>query len=319
MFNSDFLLINFVHFKQKKNLTKIFFFFFFSMEKREKIVESWHQRAKSYEELLQQYPIFSDMTISMIHFLQEQQISNESMKIIDLAAGTGLVSRLLIEYLHISPKQLVLIEPAEQMCEIARKFLPEVQIYRQTAENCLSIVEFQQEHQFDCILSNASMHLMSDETIFPIVDRLLKVDRGFFLYTLWFHSFDETETYHNDNEFYDIVNRTLTSFGFPIYYSLTDDNRTLIRSRKTIEQTAEKNHLRFHSATIFQEKIPMKFNFDFSRMSNDWLNEHLTKYRPTDNNEDILTIKSKIFDSIEKSIEGKISKIAFVRIILTRE
>ncbi|CAF1505241.1 unnamed protein product, partial [Adineta steineri] len=37
-----------------------------------------------------------------------------------LAAGTGLMSKLLIEYIHISPSSLYLVEPAEQMCIRAR-------------------------------------------------------------------------------------------------------------------------------------------------------------------------------------------------------
>ncbi|CAF1413524.1 unnamed protein product, partial [Rotaria sp. Silwood1] len=42
--------------------------------------------------------------------------NNTNLYIMDLAAGTGLVSKLLIEYFNISPLSLYLVESAERMC-----------------------------------------------------------------------------------------------------------------------------------------------------------------------------------------------------------
>ncbi|CAF1401853.1 unnamed protein product [Rotaria sp. Silwood1] len=91
----------------------------------------------------------------------------------DLAAGTGLVSKLLIEYFNISPLSLYLVESAERMYSLLTNDLP--------------------RDYFNFILCNASMHLMSEDNMYPVISKLLKPKTGYFIYTIWYHSFDETE------------------------------------------------------------------------------------------------------------------------------
>ncbi|CAF1570690.1 unnamed protein product, partial [Rotaria sp. Silwood1] len=55
------------------------------------------------------------MAITMIKFVEKHLLNNSKyLYIMDLAAGTGLVSKLLIEYFNISPLSLYLVEPAER-------------------------------------------------------------------------------------------------------------------------------------------------------------------------------------------------------------
>ena len=283
----------------------------------EKIIHSWHERADAYDTLLNHYPIFSDMATTLIHFVkQHRSIEDKDLKVMDLAAGTGLVSKLLIEYLHLSPSSLYLIEPAKRMYHQTQLKLPLCHIYQSSAEDCLSLIDLPR-NEFDFILCNASMHLMSEERVYPIINRLLKSHIGFFLYTLWYHSLNEIKDYHNDDEFQGYVNDALISYHYPKYYSSSSDDNQLNRSKQSIEEAATRFGLELYSCEIYKDEISMNFNLDFVLMSSQWLMNHLETHR-SDQTEDVSMIKAKIVEKIRQLIDGKTIKIAYARIILCK-
>jgi SAM-dependent methyltransferase len=235
----------------------------------------------------------------------------------DLAAGTGLISKLLIEYIHISPTSLYLVEPAERMCIRARDNIKTPHIYQTAAEDCLSTANLPRDY-FDFILCNASMHLMSETDIYPIVSKLLKPKTGYFLYTLWYHAFDETENYNRDEEFETYVNDALTYFNYPKYFA-TKNNAisTTKRSRNYLEKTALNNGLKLESCTIDIHRTPMDFDLDFMLMSPNWLLEHLKTYEWTQK-EDNHSMKECIIEKVRELIKEKYNEIPVVQIIVSR-
>lgn len=286
-------------------------------DKRKQTIDSWHLRADAYEILISNYQIFADMAMGLIEFVKEHRINDEKdFHIMDLAAGTGLISKLLIEHIHISPSSLYLVEPAERMCIRARDNIKTPHIYQVAAEDCLSKTNLPLNY-FDFILCNASMHLMSENDIFPIVSKLLKSKKGYFLYTLWYHAFDETVHYDQHKEFETIVNDTLTHFNYPQYFSQSIKPVSKTRSRRYLEETAYKNGLRIESLIIYMHRIPMSFDFDFMLMSPNWLIEHLKTYEWTQI-EDIYLMKERIIEKIRELIKDKYVEKPIVQVIVSR-
>lgn len=287
-------------------------------DKRQQTIDSWHKRADAYEILINNYQIFTDMAMGLVKFVGKHQSNNNNdLHIIDLAAGTGLISKLLIEYIHISPSSLYLVEPAERMCQRARDNIKSCHIYQMIAEDCLTKSNLS-ENYFDFILCNASMHLMSEDDIYPIVSKLLKPKNGYFLYTLWYHAFDETMNYDHNEEFETIINDTLTYFNYPQYFSKLTKPLSKTRSRKYLEDIAIKNKLQLESCTIHMHQIPMNFDLDFMLMSPNWLIEHLKTYQWTQTIEDIDLIKEQIIEKIRDSMKDKYLEKPIVQVIVRR-
>ncbi|CAF1085580.1 unnamed protein product [Rotaria sordida] len=284
---------------------------------RKKTIDSWHIRADPYEILINNYEIFSNMAMGLIKFVEKHRDKyDKDINIIDLAAGTGLVSKLLIEYLHISPSSLYLIEPAERMFLRAKQNLNNSHLYNVAAEDCLTIPDLPRDY-FDFILCNASMHLMSENNIYPVISKLLKPKKGFFLYTIWYHSFDETEHYKCDQiETY--INDALTYFNYPKYFITINRKKSITtRSRKSLEETANKSGLKLESCTIDIHRSPLTFDLDFMLMTPNWLIEHLKTNQWTQN-DNIYLIRERIIEKIRELIKGKFCEIPVVQIIVSK-
>jgi SAM-dependent methyltransferase len=286
-------------------------------EKRQQTIDSWHLRADAYEVLVNNYQIFTEMAMEMVEFVEQNRLKDEKdFHIMDLAAGTGLISKLLIENLHLSPSSLYLVEPAEQMCIRARNNIQTPHIYQITAEDCLSQSDLPR-NSFDFILCNASMHLMSESEIYPIVSQLLKPKKGYFLYTLWYHSFDETQDYDQDDEFERCFNDVLTDLNYPKYFPQTSQRSPSVRSRRYLKETALQNGLNVESCIIYMHQIPLSFDLDFMLMSPNWLIEHLKTYEWTQR-EDIHVMKERIIEKVREVIKDKYTEKPIVQIIVSR-
>jgi len=283
-------------------------------DKRKQTIDSWHMRADAYEILVKNYRIFTDMAMGLVKFVGKHRIKD--FHIMDLAAGTGLVSKLLIEYLHISPSSLYLVEPAERMCIRARDNIKTPHIYQVAAEDCLSKSNLPRDY-FDFILCNASMHLMSENDIYPVVSKLLKPKTGYFLYTLWYHAFDETQDYDQDDELEMAVNDTLTYFNYPKYFSKTTKSSSRVRSRRYLEEMAYRNGLQLESCTIYMHQIPVSFDLDFTLMSPNWLIEHLKTYEWTQK-QDVCVMKERIIEKVRELIKEKYTEKPIVQVIVSR-
>lgn len=290
-------------------------------EERESLIRSWHDRANAYQSLINQYDVFQTMTTSLIDLLEKHRDkSKNNLKIMDFGSGTGLVSKLLIEHLGIGEDCFYLIDPAENMCEIARKNLPSAHIYQITGEKCLSIDGIPRE-QFDFILSNAAMHLMSEKDIYPVIARLLKCKTGRFLYTLWYHAFDETIHYNDDETFEILLDEALEFFNYPPLIEIQTNStlswRKHIRSRNFLHEIAQENRLEIESIDINRLEISIEFLLDFLLMNCKWLNEHLEKHR-RNQNENVQTIKNNVLQKLRELLRGKYVKVAFVNVALRR-
>jgi hypothetical protein len=197
------------------------------------------------------------------------------------------------------------------MCVHARDHIKTPHIYQIAAEDCLLKNDLPRDY-FDFILCNASMHLMSESDIYPIVSKLLK-SKGYFLYTLWYHAFDETQIYDRDDDLEKYINDAMEYFNYPKYFIKTSP-KSLGRSRRYLEETAYKNGLQFESCRIRMHRIPLNFDLDFMLMSPNWLLDHLK----TDN-EDVHAIKERIIEKIRELIKDKYTEKPIVQIIISKK
>lgn len=279
-------------------------------------INSWHTRADAYSTLLKNYQIFTDMAMGLVKFVEKS--INKDIHVMDLAAGTGLVSKLLIDYLSISPSSIYLVEPAQRMCIHARENIKTPHIYQLAAEDCLSTSDLPRAY-FDFILCNASMHLMSENDIYPVVSALLKPKEGYFLYTLWYHAFDETQHFSKDNELQKTVNEVLTSFNYPKYFSTArKTTSTTNRSRKYLKETAERNGLKLVSCSINNHKTPVSFDLDFTLMTPNWLIDHL-KANEWRHSEDVYLMRERIVQQVREVLTEKYVDIPVVQIIVAKD
>ncbi|CAF1229070.1 unnamed protein product [Rotaria magnacalcarata] len=289
--------------------------------KRKEVIDSWHKRADAYEILVNNYQIFTDMAMGLVKFVEKRQTNKvQDFRILDLAAGTGLVSKLLIQTLHISPASLYLVEPAEQMCILARGTIKTPHVYQMSAEDCLSTSDLPRD-SFDFILCNASMHLMSENDIYPIVSKLLKPKTGYFLYTLWYHAFDETENFDNNQRIEAYINDALTYFKYPNYFSTVnrkiETKKQSIRSRKFLQETAYKHGIKLESCAIHIHQVPMSFDLDFMLMEPSWLMDHLKNFEWTQN-QDAHSIKGQIVEKLRELIKDEYTEKPVVQIVVSR-
>lgn len=281
---------------------------------RQQTIHSWHLRADAYEILVKNHRIFTDMAMGLVEFVGKNQ--SIDCHILDLAAGTGLISKLLLEHLRISPSSLYLVEPAKRMCEHARKNIQTSHVYQLAAEDCLSTSDLPRDY-FDFILCNASMHLMSEENIYPIITQLLKSNRSYFLYTLWYHAFDETQSYDHDEEFERCLDKALNCFNYP-NYPKDRREKSKGRSRRYLAEIAEKNGLHLESCRIIMHQIPLEFHLDFALMSPDWLIEHLKRHSSTNDDEEISLIKERVIEKVRELITNKYTEKPVIQVIVSR-
>lgn len=282
-------------------------------KKRQQTIDSWHLRADAYDILVRNHRIFTDMAMGIVQFVQQNQPID--CRILDLAAGTGLMSKLILEHVDIPPSSFYLVEPAERMCQRARENIPNSHVFQITAEDCLSNNDLPRNY-FDFIVCNASMHLMSENEIYPVVSKLLKDKQSYFLYTLWYHAFDETQCYDEDDEFESYVNQALNVFDYPNYFTEKRE-KSRGRSRRYLAETAESNGLRLESCRICMHRMPLEFDLDFLLMTPDWLIEHLKKHSK-DSTENIQLIKQRLIDKVREFIANKFIEKPVIQVIVSR-
>ena len=162
-------------------------------------------------------------------------------------------------------------------------------------------------------------HFRISDLIFPIAGQLLKPDRGSFLYTLWYHAFDETQHADRYDEFEALINDVLTECNYPKYFPADKSSTTtsVVRSRQYIEETARQHGLRLESCSTRCHQLPMEFDLDFLLMTPGWFDEHLTNYAWTQT-ESVQMMKEKVLAKVRQAMEGKCMETPIVTVVVSR-
>ena len=192
---------------------------------RERVIDSWNQRAHSYHALLQQQPLFSSLAHRLLDLLPLPTASDSiSCRVIDLACGTGCAADALLSRYPLA--RVHLIDPATSMLNIARSTLADK--YGSQALLSCDMLRMNDIHilgtdfafqPVDAIVCNASMHLCREEDVYAGVAQLL-ADGGSFVYNLWGHAWSDLAEREDEEswQWKRLVNQSLIEHNEPPAY-----------------------------------------------------------------------------------------------------
>jgi SAM-dependent methyltransferase len=199
---------------------------------------------------------------------------------------------------------LYLVDPAASMLAIAERRLssrtaaapgtepaePIENVSQRMQFHCMTLEEFVASAagsaclgRLDLVVSSASMHLLDEGSVLPLVAALLRPG-GVFAYNLWYHSWEEMRGYFSRNPielermeaWKTIVNDCATERGMARPFPSADAPRLMEaplceRSPSSIMSVAQRYGLRLHSIQLDFDRVSPAFLLAFSAMSPHWL------------------------------------------------
>jgi trans-aconitate methyltransferase len=121
---------------------------------QDEVIQSWHDRAHAYDNLIQRWPIFTELVRRLLEFLPNKFDGHA----LDIGGGSGLLTEQLLE--KCPNAHITLVEPANEMRALAsRRFGKRIEVKNLTSDYLNKI-----EHTADAAFSSASFHLMNEET-----------------------------------------------------------------------------------------------------------------------------------------------------------
>ena len=145
--------------------------------------ESFHSHSQVYERARPSYPsellnfIFNDIIRSKY---LKYEVNFDNIKILDLGAGTGIFTRLLIPYYNAKSHEnepIVAVEPVDGMREEFAKVLPSwVKVYSGTGNN----IPFD-DNSFDIVICAQAFHWFDNIESIREINRILKKNGLLFL------------------------------------------------------------------------------------------------------------------------------------------
>lgn len=156
-------------------------------------IRHWSERADAYSTLLHPESLFARLAGRLVDRFLEGRLDRDpdagpfAGRVLDLAAGTGLATRVLLE--RCPGARVAVAEPAPRMLELARGALGErVEAYHDASCEGLDAVP----GTFDLVLCNAAFHLFEDlRSSLQRVARRLEPGRGRLMFNLWGHAVEE--------------------------------------------------------------------------------------------------------------------------------
>lgn len=162
------------------------------------VLQSWQVRAEAYDGLVRRWPEFRAMAGRLVTLVLEHDPGALDGPVVDLAGGSGLVGEALVAA---GARELVLVEPAPRMCELAAARLGSTlrSVVMARAEDCVGRPGLPEGLNASAVLCSAAFHLMDEARVLSEVARVLRPG-GVFATNLWGHSFDETAGLETDPE-----------------------------------------------------------------------------------------------------------------------
>ena len=191
--------------------------------------------------------------------------------LLDIGGGSGLVTeRLLKRY---PQAQITLIDPAEQMCALAKnRFGDRIRVETLAGDQVGSL-----GLSADGAVCSAAFHLMDEQTTMPSIAAALKPG-SVFAFNLWGHSFDETASLDQRIDWLVFVNQALREHNVPTLPPVNKAMRRL-RNLKTLCKTGENYGLQLTKKEIVAEQLDAKFHIEFAAMTPSWLGQLETNKR----------------------------------------
>ncbi len=250
---------------------------------QEQVINRWHVQASGYDRLIDTWPHFRKMGDRLIQMLPPDFKGH----LFDIGGGSGLIAEgVLRRFPH---AQITLIEPAEEMCALAKKRLPDkVAVFVGTTEEFPPM-----ESKADAAIANVAFHLMDESTALPALAAMLNPG-SVFLANLWGHSFEETAHLDQRREWKSVLNRVLDSRGLPALqeHRVAPPRR---RRRETLDQVASGCGFHLAEVSIQMRDESVHASIDFAAMHPAFLGDLSKEIR-----EDVLRQTKAECDELEK-------------------
>lgn len=231
----------------------------------QEVIQSWHTRARAYDNLIRRWPIFTRMADRLID--QFPADGDFNGRVLDIGGGSGLVTD---RFLQRHPQaQVTLIDPAEEMCRLAEsRFGGRVKVENMAGDQIDSL-----RLSADGALCSAAFHLMDEQTTLPSIAAVLKLG-SIFAFNLWGHSFDKTASLDQRVDWSLFVNQALQEYKEPLLsQDLAKNGQRRPRSLETLIEIGESCGLQFQQQEIIKEIVDAKFHIEFVAMDPRWLGD----------------------------------------------
>jgi SAM-dependent methyltransferase len=233
-------------------------------EQHEKIVALWSERAWAYNQLIEDWPIFTDLADRLVDMIDAPRMES----VLDLGAGTGLLAQRVLD---MYPKTEVhIMEPSEAMLALAERRLGhKVRYHRGMAEG-----PFEAGLTVSTVLSSACMHLVELDRAMEHLAPLIR-SGGNFCFNLWWHSFSETALDGDMKDWWrPAMEEILEQDG---YRSPKWPEPSLRRphSRNSLRELGKRFGFEVASIDIDEDRISKRFAVDFMAMDKHWPVEEL--------------------------------------------
>ena len=232
------------------------------------IIQSWQDRALAYQQFAEQWSLFPRLASRLVDLIP----ASFSGIVIDLAAGTGLVSACLLQ--RYPPACVYLVEPAEAMLALALPQLGERVIgYAQLRAEEIGTLSI----QADVILCSVAMHLIDEAQVFPGIARCLKPD-GLFIFNLWWHSWEPTAHINPGPQWRAVLEQSLREFAEQPESDeppapLPAPSQPRLRTLNEMTQAAQQAGLTIVQTYTDTDHVPLRFFIEFSAMSTSFLGQ----------------------------------------------
>ena len=191
-------------------------------QRRERVVDSWNQRAAAYDAMVLAHPLFTTLAHRLID-LVDLPSHLTPLRAIDLACGPGVASLALLSRYPLA--RIHLVDPSPAMMNFALSHLHPSHADAVVASHLLRAEDVRllsSEYAWtpvQLVLCNAAMHLMREEDVYEAVAGLLE-EGGSMVYNLWGHAWAETVGREGEEswQWKRLVNQALVEVGeAPMY------------------------------------------------------------------------------------------------------
>ena len=223
---------------------------------------TWEERAEAYATFVERWEIFTRMADRLIDLAPDPEHLGA---VIDVAGGTGLVTRRALER---DPEALVhVVEPAASMLRHVRERLGE----RLAGSAQLSCEELDSyPHTANLILCSAAFHLIDAERALPAVASRLEPG-GTFVFNLWWHGWEPTASPEPEPRWREALEAAARSADVELDLPEATPRRVLTPT--TLEGACAASDLELVHEVRDEDSLSETFWIEFAAMSPSFLRE----------------------------------------------
>ena len=217
-----------------------------AMDRIKQMAENFNQGAERYDEQRKLFiPCFDDYYGLSVSFLKK--IKENIRHILDLGAGTGLLTKYLYE--KYPDADYTLIDVADQMLEIARQRFAGLPNFKFLVQDYSKELP---DRKFDLIASALSIHhLENEEKMFLYSNIYSKLENGGYLLNLDFFNASSDE-----------MNRNFTDYWYDYVYSrITPERKELFLKRRAEDKENTMDETKFMLVKAGFKNVECIYNY----------------------------------------------------------